>query len=321
MIRRRSHPGRRSVTSARHGYTLLELLIAMVLGLIVISVSANFAASMLRSSRASDLRDNLARDSRFVGGSIARDLQDAGVAIDTDAQFGSVATRNDTLITLSVPFLPNVAEAYPMSTPTDTAQLLPPGGTCGPTCLDVDDAGTVAFQLRAGDVGLLTVNTQRRLLLITSVTAPASNKKRLTWLAVDSLFVFPAGLSGGLRLTRTGVTLQRLQINAWYRDVVNSTLVRADAYSTTGQLKGVVAARGVQTFVAALEFLDGVERPRASGFDADTLNDYDRITSVRLRSRMRVERTDRSINGGAAFFRDYAWRVSPRNLAYQRNRT
>lgn len=311
----------RTPQGRRSGYTLLELLIALVLGIIVISVSANFAAATLRSSRATDLRDNLARDARFVGGSLARDIQDAGSAIDSDERFGSVATRNDTLVTLSVPFLPNVAESYSMTVPVDTTNPLPPGGTCGATCIDVDDPSTVPFQIRPGDVALLNVSTVRRLLLITSVSAPASNRKRLTWAVLDSLFVWPQGLVGGLRLTRTGVTVQRLQVNAWYRDPVAGTLVRADAYNTTGQLVGTVAARGVQTFQARLEFIDGVERPRADGFDPDTLNDYDRIASVRLRSRIKVEKTDRSINGGALYFRDYAWRVSPRNLAYQRNRS
>ena len=305
----------------RAGYTLLELLIAMVLGIIVISVSANFAAATLRSSRATDLRDNLARDARFVGSSLSRDVQDAGVSIDSDERFGSVATRNDTLVTLSVPFLPNVAESYSMTLPVDTASLLPPGGNCGVNCIEVDDPGTVPFQVRVGDIALLNVSTVRRLLLVTGVTAPNSNRKRLTWSVVDSIFVFPAGLSGGLRLTRTGVTVQRLQVNAWYRDAVASTLVRADGYNVSGQLLGTVAARGVQTFSARLEFIDGVERPLANGFDADTLNDYDRIASVRMRSRIRVERTDRSINGGGLMFRDYAWRVAPRNLAYQRNRS
>lgn len=314
-------PAPQAPHARRGGYTLLELLIALVLGIIVISVSANFAAATLRSSRATDLRDNLARDARFVGGSIARDVQDAGVSIDSDERFGSVATRNDTLVTLSVPFLPNAAESYSMTVPADTTNPLPPGGTCGATCIDVDDINGIPFQIRPGDIALLNVGTVRRLLLISAVTAPTSNRKRLTWAVMDSIFVWPAGLTGGLRLTRTGVTVQRLAVNGWYRDAVNGTLVRADAYNLSGQLVGTVAARGVQTFQARLEFMDGVERPRADGFDVDTLNDYDRIASVRMRSRMKIEKADRSINGGALYFRDYAWRVSPRNLAYQRNRS
>jgi prepilin-type N-terminal cleavage/methylation domain-containing protein len=291
-----SGPHRRG--APRAGYTLLELLIAMVLGVVVIGISANFAAATMRSSRATDLRDNLARDARFVGSSIARDVQDAGVSIDSDERFGSVATRNDTLVTLSVPFLPNAAESYPMVVPADTTNPLPPGGTCGATCLDVDDPNVVPFQLRVGDLALLNVSTVRRVLMITGVTSIGSNRMRLTWSPVDSIFVFPSGLSGGLRLTRTGVTVQR-----------------------SGHLPGAVAARGVQTFSARLEFIDGVERVGADGFDADTLNDYDRIASVKLRSRILVERTDRSINGGGTYWRDYVWRVSPRNLAYQRNRS
>jgi hypothetical protein len=286
----------------------------------VLSASANFASSMMRSSRASDLRDNLNRDARFVGSSLARDLQDAGVSVDSDQRFGSVATRNDTLMTLSVPFLPDLADAYPMVTPADTASVLPAGGTCGPACIDVEYTATAPFQLQAGDIAMLNVNTVRRLLLVTSVTAPASDRRRVTWATRDSLFVYPSGLTGGLRLTRTGVTVQRLAVNAWFRDPSTSTLIRADGFTTDGQFVGTIAARGVQTFSTSLRFLDGVERPLANGFDADTLNDYDRITSVRVRSRIRIERTDRAINGGGVLFRDYAWNVTPRNLIFERNK-
>jgi hypothetical protein len=41
---------------------------------------------------------------------------------------------------------------------------------------------------------------------------------------------------------------------------------------------------------------------------------------VVVRARMWVERVDRSVNGGAPLFREYEWRVSPRNLTFERNR-
>ena len=76
---------------APRGFTLIELLISMVLGVIILAVSANFAAATLRTSRGIDLRDGLNRDARFVGLAIARDLQDAGVAFASTQPFGSVA--------------------------------------------------------------------------------------------------------------------------------------------------------------------------------------------------------------------------------------
>lgn len=52
------------------------------------------------------------------------------------------------------------------------------------------------------------------------------------------------------------------------------------------------------------------ERTWPNGFDAATTNDYDRILSVVVRARMKVERTDRSVNGGAPLFSDYEARIT-----------
>ena len=304
----------------RPGFTLIELVISMVLGVIVLAVSANFATATLRSSRGSDLRDGLNRDARFVGLAISRDLQDAGVAFESTQPFGSVATRGDTVLAISVPFLPNQAEGYNMVVPADTTDPLPPGGTCGATCIDVVDPNTVPFQIRVGDVALLQVQNERRLIVLTQVTTGGPGVKRLTFSNADTLFVFPAGLTGGLRLTRNGVAVQRLSVSAWYRNASDSTLVRADGFTLSGQLRTAITARGVDAFTTRLQFTNGVERTQANGFDADTTNDYNRIVSVVVRARMRVERIDRSVNGGAPLFRNYEWRVSPRNLIFERNR-
>ena len=304
----------------RLGFTLIELLLSMVLGVIVLAVSANFATATLRASRGSDLRDGLNRDARFVGLAITRDLQDAGVAFESTQPFGSVATRGDTVVAISVPFLPNQAEVYNMVVPTDTTDPLPPGGTCGATCIEVVDPNLVPFQIRAGDVALLQVQNERRLIVMTQVTSGGAGIKRLTFSNADTLFVYPAGLTGGLRLSRNGVAVQRLNVTGWYRNTGTNTLVRADGFTLDGQLRTSITARGVESFTTRLQFTNGSERMQANGFDADTTNDYDRIVSVVVRARMRVEQTDRSVNGGAPLFRNYEWRVTPRNLIFERNR-
>ena len=305
---------------APRGFTLIELLISMVLGVIILAVSANFAAATLRTSRGIDLRDGLNRDARFVGLAIARDLQDAGVAFASTQPFGSVATRGDTVLAISVPFLPNQAEVYNMVVPADTTDPLPPGGTCGPTCIDIVDPNAVPFQIRVGDVALLQVQSERRLIVVTGLTSGGAGVKHLTFSNADTLFVYPAGLTGGLRLRRNGVAVQRLSVSAWYRNTVSNTLVRADGFNLDGTLRTSITARGVDSFTTRLQFTNGSERTQANGFDADTTNDYDRIVSVVVRARMRVERTDRSVNGGAPLFRDYEWRITPRNLIFERNR-
>jgi len=292
----------------------------MVLGVIILAVSANFATATLRSSRGIDMRDGLNRDARFVGLAVSRDIQDAGVAFESTQVFGSVASRGDTVVAISVPFMPNEAETYSMVVPADTTDPLPPGGTCGATCIDVVDPNTVPFQLSPGDVALLQVQNERRLIVLTAVTAPSAGVRRLTFSNADTLFVYPAGLSGGLRLTRNGVAVQRLSVTAWYQNNINNTLIRADGFLPDGTLRTSITARGVDVFATRLQFTNGVERTEANGFDADTTNDYDRIVSVIVRARMQVERLDRSVNGGAPLFRDYEWRITPRNLIFERNR-
>ena len=306
--------------ATRGGFTLVELLVSMILGLVILAVSTNFASATLRSSRGNDLRDGLNRDARFVGLALSRDIQDAGVAIESSQSFGSLATRNDTVVALSVPFLPNEAQAYNMVVPADTTDPLPPGGTCGATCIDVIDPNTVPFQLRSGDVALLQVQNERRLIVLTNVTTPSAGIRRLTFSNADTLFVYPAGLTGGLRLTRNGVAVQRLSVTGWYRDASSQTLRRAEGFLPNGQLRGAIAARGAESFSTRLLFTNGMERTIANGFDADTTNDYNRIVSAVVRARLRIEKLDRSVNGGGALYRNYEWRISPRNLSFERNR-
>ena len=169
-----------AITAARRGFTLIELLISMVLGVVILAVSANFATATLRSSRGNDLRDGLNRDARFVGMSISRDVQDGGISLESSQQFGSVATRGDTVAALSTPFSPNEAEVYGMIVPTDTASLLPVGqGNCGVRCIEVADPNVVPFQLQTGDVAMLQVQNVQRLIVLTSVTTPAAGRRRL----------------------------------------------------------------------------------------------------------------------------------------------
>jgi prepilin-type N-terminal cleavage/methylation domain-containing protein len=305
----------------RAGFTLIELLISMVVCLIVVAAGADFATSTLRSSRGSDLRDGLHRDARFVGMAVARDLGNAGVSFVSTEDVGSVGMRGDTVLTVSVPFLPNAAEKYAMQVPVSLVDPLPPGGTCGAFCIDVVDPGTVPFQLAAGDMAVLSVMNERRLVVITSVTTPGpAGLRRIEFSSRDSLFTWGAGFSGGLRLRRNGVALQELVVAGWFRDAANRTLRRVDGIRADGTLRSVVAATGADTLTTRLMFTNGVEAPFANPTDADTTNDYNRIASVIVRARLRAARVDRAVNGGAPLVKNYEWRVSPRNLLFERNR-
>jgi len=314
------HPANEPRAPRRDGFTLIELLVAMVLGVLVLGVSSNFAIATLRSSRATDIRDGLNRSARYVGMALQRDLQDGGVSFQSTSTFGAVAARGDTVMAISVPYLPNQAEIYRMVTPVPLTDPLPAGGTCGARCIDIVDPGVVPFQLAPGDPALLQVLNVRRLIVISSVATTSAGAKRITWAAGDSLFVYPLGLTNGLQLRRIGVAVQRLAVTSWFRKASDSTLVRSDGFFANGTMRQMTVGRGAETFTTRLLFTDGVERTVANGFDSDTTNDYDRISSVIARARLRNDRTDRNINGGAALSRNYEWRVSPRNLLFERNR-
>jgi prepilin-type N-terminal cleavage/methylation domain-containing protein len=304
--------------SARPGFSLLELLIALTLGVVVIGVTSTFAVGTWRSDRTSRTRDELNRDARFIGMAMSRDLQDAGVAFASTQEFGSIAARNDTVMALSVPYEPDVAPTYSIVAAPDTNPLLPPGGTCGALCIEfrkVDDQ----FRIAAGDVARLQVQGERRLAVVESVEDYGSTVY-VHISGVQQLFVYPAAFADSLRLHRSATTLQKVTVSAWYYDPATQNLMRASGFDGAGHFRAVTAAASATNFQARLRFMDGVERANANGFDTDTLNDYDRITAVRVRATLRSRGDSTLLRGAAPAERVYEWRVTPRNLMYERNR-
>jgi hypothetical protein len=83
----------------------------------------------------------------------------------------------------------------------------------------------------------------------------------------------------------------------------------------------VEVATPVEVFTPRLRFQSGALAQKYNGADADTLNDGDRIVGVEVRAKMKAERTDTAVTGGAAVTRWYQWRMAPRNLLYEKNRS
>ena len=67
----------------RGGFSLIELLIALVLGLLVTTVALNFAISVFRSVEGDKVREEVYRNSRFIGMSLGRDIQTTGVGMES----------------------------------------------------------------------------------------------------------------------------------------------------------------------------------------------------------------------------------------------
>ena len=302
---------------ARKGFTLVELLIALVIGLVVVSSAMSFAVSTMQTVRGGKLRDGVSRNARFVAMSLERDFLSTGVGIASTVGFGALSVWGDTTVILRIPYTPTLAPPYDIV--PDTAALPAVGqGTCGGRCLDLAKAAG-AFDLEVGDLARLQIQDERRLILITSVNDPGgpTDTVQVQFANVDSLMRFQ-GLLTGLQIPANGAFVQELAPVVYW--VEGDSLMRAERFNLDGTLNGDLMAEGVQSWDATLIFTDGDELNLANAGDGDATNDFDDILSVRIQARLAADRTNRTVNGGNLFTRDYNWRFTPRNLMYERNR-
>lgn len=294
--------------SSRAGYTLVELIIALVVGVLVLSSATSLAVSSFRSLAGVQLRDGIDRNARYIGLSLQRDLTETGVDVESLADFGTLSVWNDTIAILRVPYEPTAAQPYPVS----TANF--PNGVCGATCVEVQ-SGATAPALAPGDLARFQVNTQRRLVLINAVS-PVSNGYRVDFGPQTQLIHHTAGI-GGLVVTSAGFVQKLASVMYWRQ---GTQLMRAERVGPGGTFAGEVVADGVQSFEVTLIFTDGDELTEANGIDADGTNDYNDIAGIRVRAVLQSYRADPRINGGLPLTRPYEWFVAPRNLIYERNR-
>ena len=146
---RRSTPAP-ALIRARRGFTLAEILISMTVTMVVIASATSFSMQSWKTRRNWTVRETVDRDARFVGLSLARDIQEAGIAVTSTPVFSSMDTRGDTITVLSVPFSPDEAPVYPIYNDGDTLPTYPAGGTCGATCIDFQKVSG-GYDLKAGD--------------------------------------------------------------------------------------------------------------------------------------------------------------------------
>lgn len=302
----------------RRGFTLPEVLMSLTIGMVVITSAVAFSVSSWSTRRNWTVRETVDRDARFVGLSLARDVQEGGIAFTSAPEFASLDTYGDTLSVLSVPFEPNEAPVYPIFDDGDPQPTYPPGGTCGANCIDFLKVGGT-FDLQPGHLARLQVGGTRRLLLLTEVSNNGPNRFRIKFLDVPRLLNRESGLDS-LLLMRSGTSLQRANLVIYWRDLTRNALMRADRLSPTGVPVGATVAGNVEAFEGRLLFTNGIEHPTYSGVDADTTNDGNDIIGVKLRARIRSTKSDPAVNGGLPIARWYEWRVAPRNLLYEKNR-
>jgi prepilin-type N-terminal cleavage/methylation domain-containing protein len=296
----------------RAGFTLLELMIAMVVGVLVLSSATSLALTTFRSMSGLQMRDGIDRNARFVGLTLQRDLAETGVDIESLADFGTLAVWSDSISILRVPYEPGPAQPYPLS----IANL--PTGVCGLTCVEIQTGGTPPG-LAAGDIARFQLNQQRRLILIAGVAPVANNAYRITFSNLATLIHHNSGMLTGLNNANApSAVIQKLAPVIYWRQ--GTQLMRAARLNPGGTFAGEVIADGVQSFTATLVFTDGDEAPAADPLDADGTNDYNDIAGIRVRAVLQADRVDPRVNGGLPLTRSYEWFVAPRNLIYERNR-
>jgi len=303
--------------NANRGFTLVELLIAMVVGVVVISSAMSFAVSTMQTVRGGKLREGVTRDARFISMSLERDFMSTGVGIASTPGFGALAVWGDTTVILRVPFTPTLAPPYDIVPDTNALPALGQG-TCGSRCLDLAKAAGT-FDLAVGDLARMQIQDERRLIVVTNVTDPGgpNDTVRVTFANVDTLVRYQ-GLLTGLQIPPSGAFVQKLAPVVYWAE--NGNLMRAERFRADGSLNGDVVAENIQAWDASLIFTDGDTLDLADAGDGDATNDFDDILSVRIRATLTASRTDPTVNGGQLFTRTYVWRFSPRNLMYERNR-
>ena len=129
----------------------------------VLTTATAVAASTWQSVRGVGIRDNVTRNSRYIGVTLQRDIQETGVDLASSVDFGSLAVWNDTVAILRVAYEPTPPGEYPLS-PVNF-----PTGVCGATCVDIETGGA-APELAVGDLARIQVSNVRRLIYVTAVS-------------------------------------------------------------------------------------------------------------------------------------------------------
>ncbi len=300
----------------RAGMTVIELLIAMIMGLIVVSAATGFALSTTRQLLKNEGREDYARKARFIGMAFRRDVGEAGVSMSSSPGFGSVNVGGDTIVFLSRLWAPTEVPAYTVVWDTTTWTPVPDEGPCGSNCIFLrKDTLNNDIELGAGDLALLTVGGGRRLLLITSVTNGASaDSAEVEFADIDSLLRFPANMDSLTLMANSSV--YKLQSVVYWRSASDSTLLRATTMTTAGALVGQVVATEVIDWQAGVIFEDGTNGvaidPSAAG------RAFTNINAAWARATIASDRNDP--RDPTPLQRTYEWRAVPRNLLFERNR-
>ncbi len=301
------------------GFTLIEMLLALIIGLVVLTAALSFVATTYRTAGGNEVREEVHRNARFIGMSLERDFQTTGVGITSTSAFGTLGLWNDTIVIIHVPFDAQEATIYPLKPASCPSSPLPAGGTCGANCVNVDK-GVGVFGIKAGDMAQINVNGVRRLIVVSNVV-DAGTSMALTFTTADSLLHLAAGITGPpatLLTCPSGTFVQKLIPIVYWRDA-QKRMMRAEALKLDGKPDGVVVAYGVDSMKSKLIFVDGSEATVVNRNGVLPNQTFDNVVGIRIEAVLAAAKADPRLNQGQLYKRRYLWRFAPRNLMWQRN--
>lgn len=306
---------RRAVLARRAGLTLIELMIAMVMGLIVVSTATGFALTTTRQLIKNEGREDYTRKARFVGMAFRRDVGEAGVSMSSIPGFGSVNVRGDTVVFLSRLWAPTQVPVYTVVWDGVWVPVAD-AGPCGANCVYLRKSPVnTDINLVTGDLALLTVGGARRLLLITGVTQNgAGDSARVVFRNADTTLAYPSNLNGVTLIANSSV--YKLQSVIYYRNAATSSLMRASNMTAAGAPNGQVVATGVTSWDTGIIFQDGTTGDFLT--PGTTGRNFTNINAAWARAEIGADRVDP--RDPSPMRRTYEWRAVPRNLIFERNR-
>lgn len=315
-----------TTTGSRAGMTLIEVMIAMLVGVIILGSAMNLTVQSFRGVEATNLREDLSRTGRFIGSSLERDLANTGVAIRSQSRFGTLLAKGDTLVIVSVPYdsiatAPFTALTPTYSMPAGTATPTAGRGDCGTTCVTVQGSATDTVNFGVGNMVQMNVDNERRFINVTRKDPGASNTYQIRFTVADTLMLHPADWvrpdpsASLLQLRPAETSFQRISPVMYYRDAQNR-LIRATRLTTGNAPSGEIVAENVTAMAVWLFYADGDSARVSNPSDADDSNDHDDIAAVTVRVTLQGARAER----GVTPTRTFQWRYAPRNLTYERNR-
>ncbi len=305
------------------GFTFVELIIAMFIGMIIVAGSLGLLDLTRENSRTERLRLELQQNARQATDMVTRDLQQAGQGMDPSMTFGVVANLDggagqpDTLFIL-----------YIEPSTSDHVVLQPPPGSEKSQVLFKVTCDDPVDDVAAGDFIYLASGSARGIAHVTAVShatgGSCGGQPPTTQIGTATLTVSPVdGETHGWVLSANVANAVGLRTRAvaYFLDTSDPAspyLVRSTSYQG-GNWQRVPIADLISDFQVELLFADGDVAVEADGGDADTTNDHDDVNTVRITFAAQTRWQDKDLAGGRTYVRDYSLSVTPRNQLYTRN--